>query len=98
MMLYCVLLQPNKPLYLSGFSRGAYAAMIAASVLHTLTGIRPLLIVGEPVIGHTALMPRRGLHELVINVLVSEVDTSSKERNHSNTRTRTPTRTTIHIR
>ena len=70
-MLYFVLVQPDKPLHISGFSRGAYAAMIAAYVLHTLTGIRPLLVVGDPVIGHTARMPRQGFHSLLLRVLVS---------------------------
>ena len=58
---------PNPPD--SGFSRGGCAAFIAAYVLHVLTGIVPLLVVGDPVVGHTSRMPRKGLHEIIITVL-----------------------------
>ena len=58
---------PNPPH--RGFSPGGCAAFIAAYVLHVLTGIVPLLVVGDPVVGHTSRMPRKGLHEIIITVL-----------------------------
>jgi hypothetical protein len=68
-MLTLVLSQPDRQINLSGFSRGGYAAMLAAYTLHKLTGIRPLLLVGDPVIGHTPAMPRDGLHKLLTDAL-----------------------------
>jgi hypothetical protein len=68
-MLMAALEQPNGHLSLSGFSRGGYAAIIAAYILHQLVGNKPLLLVGDPVIGHTPAMPRNGLHQLLIEVL-----------------------------
>ena len=64
-----VTLQPHATLHLSGFSRGAFAAMIVASVVHKLTGTRPFMLICDPVIGYTAAMPRRGLHGCLLRVM-----------------------------